>query len=172
MGLRAPIGAAIVPRCTPRPRFGLVVFVLVFALILAACRDDPQTAPRPAAAPVHIKVTRVSPPSAGTGVLDIEIRNDSDKELACYHLEVFYQGLDGAPLPVRINGRDRRATTTSISLGDSICKPHMTCTAQLKYLAIPPGAVTATVRPLSVKATNARRTGCEDTPLLHVPMTP
>jgi len=141
-------------------------------LVLAACRDDPQTAPRPAAAPVHITVTRVSPASVSTGVLDIEIRNDSAKELACYHLEIFYQGADGAPLPVRINGRDRRATTTSLSGGDAICKPHETCTAQLKYLTIPPGAVAATVRPLTIKAMNARRTGCEETPLFDVPMTP
>jgi hypothetical protein len=151
-------------------------FVLV--LVLAACRDDPQTAPRAAAAPAapatpaHITVTRMSPPSDGHGVLDIEIRNDSDKELGCYHVEVFYQGADGAPLPVRINGRDKRATTTSVSGGDSICKPHQTCNAQLKYLEIPVGAVTATVRPLSISAVNARRTGCEDTPLFHAPMTP
>lgn len=146
-------------------------FVLI--LVLAACRDDSQkNGPGPAAAAVHITVTRVSPPSDGAGVLDIEIRNDSDKELACYHLEVFYQGSDGVPLPVRINGRDRRATTTSISGGDAICKAYETCTAQLKYLTIPAGAVTATVRPLTVKAMNARRTGCEETPLLDVPMSP
>ena len=141
-------------------------FVLI--LVVAGCRDDPQTAPPHAAAPVHITVTRVPPASDGAGVLDIEIRNDSDKEVGCYHLEVFYQGADGAPVPVRINGRDRRATTTSISGGEAICKPHET---QLKYLTIPAGAVTATVRPLTVKAMNARRTGCEETPLFDVPMT-
>lgn len=147
------------------------VFV-AFVLVFTACRDDPQTAPRPAAAPADIIVTRLSGPSDGHGILDIEIRNNSDKELACYHLEVFYQGADGAPLKVRINGRDKRATTTSISLGQAICKPHTTCTAQLKYLEIPLGAVTATVRPLTIKAMNARRTGCEETPLLEQRMTP
>ncbi len=149
-------------------------FVVVLVLVLAACRDDPKTAapPAAAAAPAHITVTRLSPPSAGDGVLDIEIRNDSDKELACYHLEVFYQDAHGAPVPVRINGRDKRATTTSISLGQAICKPHATCTAQLKYLEVPAGAVAATVRPLSIKAMNARRTGCEETPLFAQRMTP
>jgi hypothetical protein len=144
------------------------VFVVVF--VLAGCRDDSQTAPRPAAAPVQITVTKVSPADDGHGVLDIEIRNDTDKEVGCYLVEVAYQGRDGAPLTLRINGRDRRVTVASLSGGDSICEPHKTCTAQMKYLTIPADAVTATARPLKVKAINARRTGCEETPLLDVPM--
>jgi hypothetical protein len=145
---------------------------LVVGFVLAGCRDAPKTAPGAAVAPVHFTVTKMSPPSEGSGVLDVEIRNDSDREVGCYHVEVAYQDASGSPVAVRINGRDRRATTTSVSGGDSICKPHETTTAQLKYLAIPAGAVTATVRPLSVKAINAQRTGCEETPLFHAPMTP